>query len=493
MENEEILLRFDYNNRMYYVVNNSNHIRCYYLDNNTKHYDLDKEEKELIISIVYDIFSFRSPLKVMDYSINNHTYEVYMDKETSLYSFKPFPNQEDLIKLNMLFNNMEDYLALTEENEKPKETFFKRIIKVGSKYVVIFVAAGLLVGETISVATNFIKNSGPLYYDSAIIAMSTSSTLSDQEIIETIKSSVMSNRYLTEEEKEKILSNLTLFVDNKDNMDLDYVKNNLKTIKINYSPGPCKETGVMGCYNFKTNEITFYEADGFDDVEDFVFSHEVFHSLQKINYTSINSFLIETTNTIFNNEYSNTHEDSVYDDYLGYTKALMEIIDPSILKIYHNFPSNKFIVDALCTIIEDEDEAYRLLSNLNTYKNIHQEICNNPEDEELKTNLKDLAQTIKESLNKYYHAKYGFDLDNDLLMLYYIDKDAFHKEIKKDLEVTDMIMSVDEEKTYFNSYNTNNTLLTIHLLTNMGKTDDDIVITEDNRYLNNTLNNSTIK
>lgn len=493
MENEEVLLKFEYNNCQYFIIRINDLLGCYYLKNDIRHYDLSSDEKKLIITILTKIFTFNQPLKVMDYKLNGSIYEIFIDKETNLYSFSPTPKGNDLIKLNLLFNNMEDYLAFDSNNNNKNKPFFKRIIKVGTQYIVTFVAASILVGETVTITSHFIQNSEPLYSESAIIAMAKASKLSDQEIINSIKQAVMNNHFLTDQEESKILSNLSLFVDNKDNMDLDFIISALGKIRIKYKSSPSKDEGVMGCYNYRTNEIIFYEADDLDSVEDFVFTHEMLHAMQKVSSSSHNTFLIETTNTIFNNEYCNTTEESVYNNYLGYTKALMEIIDPNILKTYHNFPSDKIVIDALCCVVDDEDEARQLLSYLNSFKKVFKEGILNPEDEDLKNNLIALEMKIKESLSMYYQAKYGTSIDNDLLMLYYTDRNAFHDALKIYLEATDLIMSVDEDKYYFNSTHENKRILTVHTLTNLGKTKGEILITEDTRYINNSLNNSPVK
>ena len=74
------LIKFNYNNKWYYV---DDKYKCYYLKNDKKVYDLNKDET-LVYDIVIDsVTPSDNIIKLMDY--NNHP--VYFDMKTRLCLF----------------------------------------------------------------------------------------------------------------------------------------------------------------------------------------------------------------------------------------------------------------------------------------------------------------------------------------------------------------------------------------------------------------------
>ena len=335
--------------------------------------------------------------------------------------------------------------------------------------------------------------------------MNVTNQLSDTEFIKIIKDSINKNSNLTYLEKHFILSDLTIFLDNKQYMDIEYLKNTFSNMKINYT---LEDNGhIEATYNQLENEITFYEASNIYDVEMHTFTHEFLHATQKSGSFDDNSFLIETTNTIFNDEYL-YDESNLYTHYYNLTKALMELVGSEPLKQFHNYTSERPIIDALCEIIDNENYAKKLLTNLNDYKKIYDNMYfienkNSLEYEIQFNDLNNLKADIFEQFKIYYYQKYGIDMEDDLIMLYYLDANAFRSKIYELYDLKADPIYYINNITYFNKNKTNEKkgIVIKRYITDNIKTEiidkngtisqnklEEIeniaIITDENRYLN---------
>ena len=249
------------------------------------------------------------------------------------------------------------------------------------------------------------------------------------EVVIRLNNALDKNEYLTCDEKDLIRSNLWVFIDNKDYMDLNYIEKTLLTIKIKYNKKIKYKDKVItkAEYSDKRNEIIFYNSSNLYDVDYSIFTHELFHSMQKKKDFDKNIYLIETVNTIFNEEYAFGKDDNVYCKYYYFTKMLMEIIGEEPFRRYQCYASIDFITSELSNIYGTEDDARLLLELLDKYQELYVKTINGNERAVSKA-LK-LKEEIINRIGLYYEAKYGFSMENDLIMLYYYDKNEFYKKL----------------------------------------------------------------
>ncbi len=260
------------------------------------------------------------------------------------------------------------------------------------------------------------------------IELSINST--NEDVYNSINNALRINSYLNDKERNIISSYSWVFLNNKNNIDLEYFIKCLSTLKIVYDINEKCENGtvsVNGSYNTEKNTITFYHSNNIDDVELSTFTHEMFHVMQKICKTDYNSFLIETVNTIFNEEYTGTHENSSYTSYYNFTKMLIEIIGKEPFRKYECYTDITPIINELVNIDGSEREAYNLLCNLDCYKNLIEQIKYDGSyfDNIKITNLEKLNKDIINQISNYYEKKYNRIIENDLIMLYYYDYSKF--------------------------------------------------------------------
>ena len=247
------------------------------------------------------------------------------------------------------------------------------------------------------------------------------------EVMDRLNNALNENPYLLEEEKELVRINLWVFTDNKDYMDLNYMEKILSTIKIKYNKKIKYKKGVIikAEYLDKRNEIVFYNSKNILDVDYSIFTHELYHSMQKKKEYDYNRYLIETVDTIFNEEYSLESDNNIYCKYYYFTKMLMEIIGDEPFRRYQCYASTDFIATELSNLYGTLDEARELLEQLDEYQELYLKEftgSNRAASKALK-----LKKKIINKIDLYYKAKYGFSMENDLIMIYYYDKNRFYE------------------------------------------------------------------
>ena len=488
-----LLLKFEFNNIKYFVEKDSDEKLIYYfIKDKNKYFDLSTKQKELIDNVIEKITPSNNLIKLTSYKLNDINYEMYLDKKTKLRLFKPIPKVNDSIYLNNVFNNMEEGIAskgpidrLQPRNESP---FIKRLINIGTEVIVVCISIALITFNTaIMMSPSLAYNIEDIVFNKSYSSIEETSKLSDEELLSRITDVINNNKNLSNEEKKLFLANPFVFTDNKQYMNLYYIENILSTISIEYISE--NHFNTAGVYNPIKNIISFYHASCLEEVDDYTFYHEILHALTQHFFVDNNSFLIETTNTIFNDEYIN-YERSFYKNYFNYTKALMQIIGSEPLKKYHNYSRLDYIINPLCEIINDKEKAEKLVYNLDNYKKIYDEITDNEIDtDERYANLKKLESYLYSEFNDYFYKKNGANIEDDLIMLYYLDEEAFKQKIidefKLNGSIDDYYVTTVESIFYFNSEKKKNPHLTISV---SSKEDNKLiysfVINDENRYLN---------
>lgn len=447
----EKLLKFKFKDLEYGLCYDGKQSRYYVLENGIMKYNLTEEQKGIVDSVIDQVIPTGSNIRLPDLKFNGNNYQVYYNKKTGLKLFEPRNNIEDLYKLYYIFNNFE---GIYQENfkygdkleERYEKLYFKRAVKVGLAIVMVDISLAMSLYTSIP---NYVVSSTIDKIDNEI-----TSIMPDEMIFDRVKAAVVCNPNLSDEEKQLILLKPEVFINNKEYLHFNYLEDTLANLNIEYIADSSDMTNneriIYGAYRPSENTIYFYDVKSCDDVRKSSFYHEFSHVLTKVD-VNFNSFLIETSNAIFNSE--NYYGDESYSSFVPYAKALMEITGAEPLKKYHGFSDIKIITDSLCEIIDDEDKALAFLTNLDTYKTISSNYVENMD------NIFNLQKEIYQQFGEYYYAKYGKNMEDDLIMLYYLDGSKFRDFIKDNYYMPEENQIVEIEvlhgKKYFNVDNDN--------------------------------------
>ncbi len=253
---------------------------------------------------------------------------------------------------------------------------------------------------------------------------------------------INNNLNLSEQEKNKILANRTIFEDNFDYYDINVLTKTLKTLKIKYVHDICVSNKIIkGTYDSNDNLITFYTASSLDDVTDDLFTHEFSHLFQSLTLDSSDcSFLVEATNVLANNEYYGTEPnyDPAYSVQRNCVEMLSLIIGNSAIKKFYNLPSIHIIVDELYKIYPNYEKADEFVGLLNSYQSL---FFISDADENVSKKMEEIEKSIKEMLRFYYKEKYKFSAENDLIMLFKLDRNKFNMKIKEMLNLDNELVN----------------------------------------------------
>ena len=165
-------------------------------------------------------------------------------------------------------------------------------------------------------------------------------------------------------------------------------------------------------------------------------------------------------------------------------RALIEIIGPNPIKEYYNIGNGKPIMDALCEVTGDQEKAKELLSNLNEYCRIETTFYEEA-DQEIQDKMEQFAEEtgIYNEISDYYYKKTGKRVQDDLIMLSYINPEEFKNIFKETMLTNDQKeiycdSLITEYKHYFiDPVGTTNVVV-------LDSNDDytDITIDDSNRY-----------
>ena len=467
----EILLKFKLNDKEY----------CYYKENDTYKYgylneenistELTQEEIDLIKYVLYKITPSKDIFYYHDILYNGTNYQIFIDKKTGFKIFKPEPPREDLIYLNMKYNNLSPDVVYTDadnpENNKQPATnkYMKYVIENGSALLAIYIASWL-VSSTLLGPFSFneyeekISNAiGNAYHETMDnIDRAKFKRMTDEQIIESVTSYLEANKSLTEEEKSLFLSNPRIFTENKEYIDFLHLLDNFENMTIRYQDEPAipteKEAATAaGAWSPSTKEIIISTGTTQDGKQrKTVMTHELCHTFSVFgNYTPA---IQEPLNSEFNINYFGN--DFSYIEERKNLNALAHIIGKEPLRKYQFHADDDIIIEELMKIIDDKELALKLINYMQDSKEAYGD---NRLDER-----KEYQKEIKNIFSKYYQAKYHKNMDDDLIMTYYFSKDntEYFNKIKYALDMSEI--------SNYNNDSTANKSLTIN---DMNIFDDD--------------------
>ena len=439
----KILIKFDYENKTYYVYQEDNSIK-YGTSENIKY--ISDSDKNVIIYVINLLRPSKYLIKLTPFIFNGKKFDIYLDTKTKFKLFNPLPNDDEIVKFNSIFNDFPFEFNI-EFNDKEKK-FIRKTINYGKKTIIVFVAAATML-TNLSFFPNIVRE---LKIDSYTTHMqevtSSNKNISDEEFLSKINKAITNNNNLSNEEKIFMISNSFFFLDNKEYINFESLINRLKSIRIEYSPLESNEK-IEGQYQRIKNVIYIYKSPNFESTNPVVLAHEFMHACQDFGPTNYNSFLVETVNNITTSEYYEL--DGSYLNYVNYARALMEILGGEPFKEFQCYPKEGLIVNELSKIIDSHTKAIKLLNDLDNYKSLTLNV-----DVYDNESVKLLKEEIYNSIKDYYETKFHRNMEDDLIMLYYLNQDLFISKIKEEYGLEDEYNIVYvKNKFYLNSISTN--------------------------------------
>lgn len=443
----EIVGKFKLNNIIYGIGVKNNKYFTGRIKDGKLYTFLTEEEKNIINLILDQLTPGRDIVEVTPVTIKDNTYKTYYNVSKNIFLFNPVPNERDLKFLNSTYNNQNEYLF--NNNFVQTNNYFKRLVKLGKKTIVVLLSSAFLLSnaQVVKADTNVNQiNENKLvnvvddtlnydisgdelddnlvneYINDELSKLDVNS-LTRVDVQDLVTNAIYGNANLSEEEKKLVLKYSTVVLDNYKYMDLSRVLNSLNKLTIVYNPfsytNPVLQAGVAGMCNLYENKIDFYHVENLEQVVESVFAHEVCHLFQNLNgeYTS---FFIEGTNSLTVNEYC--CEDTSYSDNKNIIGFLGEIIDKDLIKQYYFAGNLNGIRNALYEIVPDYTLVERFISLTRQFD----------ETSIRGNNRKILMAQMKNILATFYEAKYNRKIEDDLVALYYYNEKSFIKKIAPD-------------------------------------------------------------
>ncbi|MBE6140403.1 MAG: hypothetical protein E7172_02580 [Firmicutes bacterium] len=443
------LVKFKYENNEYVIIGENNKI--YYRQVNSKKYEKIKNIKEIKLfnEIIKQIF----PTNIINLGIipfNNKKYQHFIDNN-KLHIFYEInkdkcliPKIEELKLLNLLFNKVKDKIYNNENNQVKESDFYKRIVKIGKKFITVLISCSLffnitnveanlneeifVIDESIEVVDDF-----EIINDSEInISFEEESleSLSTEKIIDLIKN----NDNLSNEEKMFFSSNEAFF-----NKIAPYlVVNHFEDFDVVYEEK--NDENLYGFYEPWFNKITINNADDFSNANLATVAHEFLHLATCFELASPDGrLIIEAMTSNFVREYYGM-DDQAYIDAKPYFYVLCEIINEEALLNFYGSGNIELIINELEKIIPNKEMAYKTIVDFDLIN--YTEI-----DEELKEFAKN---ELNNNLKIYYETKYNKEIKNDLRIYSVLDSINALNEIKNMLKIEEEIEIKIDNKYYFN-------------------------------------------
>lgn len=424
----EILLKFKLNDKEYCYYKENDTYKYGYLDGENISNELTQDEISLIKYVLYKITPSKDIFYYHDILYNGNNYQIYIDKKTGFKIFKPEPSREDLIYLNMKYNNLSPDVVYadadnTENNKQPATNkYIKYVIEAESALLAIYIAPWLITSAIIG-PYSFSEYEG--VYNSVIstiyhetigeVKKAYYENLTDEEIIAFVTEKLEANKNITEEEKSLFLSNPKIFTENKEYINFEFFGDNLKNMTISYQDGTIIEgtskKGASGMWipSFKKIKMGYNEVDE-PEWKRGVLTHEFCHTFSV--YKNYTPAILEPLNDEFNSNYFT--EDNGYWYCKKNLKALANIVGKEPLRKYQFCNDNGYVIEELMKIIDDKEMALKLINYMQDSKEAH-------EDNQL-DKKEEYQKEIKNIFSKYYQAKYHKNMDDDLLMTYYFSE-----------------------------------------------------------------------
>ena len=462
----KIIAEFDYNNKKYILyIDNEKNVYAAYLDGQDLKQIFNQDEFELVnkvyqelstkelkpdfieyASIFHKGIEYKTVFDLNDnkryfYELRNNRYEP-VDNNLQKY-FDSIYNSE----IDILYNGNNDKLELARN-------VTKKVVKIGNVTIAVIIAANIsFTGlKTINLDRSFLQN---------IEAIKDIYT-TDERDHKIIMSYIDKNTRLSNEDKEFILSMNHFFEENEKYFNMSEIKKNLINLRIIYDKDNQENhkmsNRVKGYYTKAFDKITIFYSDKMDNdmITKKVVFHEVMHAVSDKGYVSKGNLglaLTEGVNELMAEEYLNTYSDT-YNKGQTYARIMCELIGPE--KVKESFFGNNIdmVLEELSSICGTKKDAQKFISLLDDEARCDTTLMTSNDRQEkidaLETK-KRVSPVIDTYIRIYYESKFNRKIDEDKLMLAYMDSLRLTNNLQSEFYHENNIEKINVVKHYFNS------------------------------------------
>ena len=462
----KIIAEFDYNNKKYILyIDNEKNVYAAYLDGQDLKQIFNQDEFELVNKVYQEIstkelkpdfieyasifhkgIEYKTVFDLNDnrryfYELRNNRYEP-VDNNLQKY-FDSIYNSE----IDILYNGNNDKLELARN-------VTKKVVKIGNVTIAVIIAANIsFTGlKTINLDRSFLQN---------IEAIKDIYT-TDERDYKIIMSYIDKNTRLSNEDKEFILSMNHFFEENEEYFNMSEIKKNLINLRIIYDKDNQENhkmsNRVKGYYTKAFDKITIFYSDKMDNdmITKKVVFHEVMHAISDKGYVSKGNLglaLTEGVNELMAEEYLNTYSDT-YNKGQTYARIMCELIGPE--KVKESFFGNNIdmVLEELSSICGTKKDAQKFISLLDDEARCDTTLMTSNDRQEkidaLETK-KRVSPVIDTYIRIYYESKFNRKIDEDKLMLAYMDSLRLTNNLQSEFYHENNIEKINVVKHYFNS------------------------------------------
>ena len=462
----KIIAEFDYNNKKYILyIDNEKNVYAAYLDGQDLKQIFNQDEFELVNKVYQEIstkelkpdfieyasifhkgIEYKTVFDLNDnrryfYELRNNRYEP-VDNNLQKY-FDSIYNSE----IDILYNGNNDKLELARN-------VTKKVVKIGNVTIAVIIAANIsFTGlKTINLDRSFLQN---------IEAIKDIYT-TDERDHKIIMSYIDKNTRLSNEDKEFILSMNHFFEENEKYFNMSEIKKNLINLRIIYDKDNQENhkmsNRVKGYYTKAFDKITIFYSDKMDNdmITKKVVFHEVMHAISDKGYVSKGNLglaLTEGVNELMAEEYLNTYSDT-YNKGQTYARIMCELIGPE--KVKKSFFGNNIdmVLEELSSICGTKKDAQKFISLLDDEARCDTTLMTSNDRQEkidaLETKRR-VSPVIDTYIRIYYESKFNRKIDEDKLMLAYMDSLRLTNNLQSEFYHENNIEKINVVKHYFNS------------------------------------------
>ena len=462
----KIIAEFDYDNKKYILyIDNEKNVYAAYLDGQDLKQIFNQDEFELVNKVYQEIstkelkpdfieyasifhkgIEYKTVFDLNDnrryfYELRNNRYEP-VDNNLQKY-FDSIYNSE----IDILYNGNNDKLELARN-------VTKKVVKIGNVTIAVIIAANIsFTGlKTINLDRSFLQN---------IEAIKDIYT-TDERDHKIIMSYIDKNTRLSNEDKEFILSMNHFFEENEKYFNMSEIKKNLINLRIIYDKDNQENhkmsNRVKGYYTKAFDKITIFYSDKMDNdmITKKVVFHEVMHAVSDKGYVSKGNLglaLTEGVNELMAEEYLNTYSDT-YNKGQTYARIMCELIGPE--KVKESFFGNNIdmVLEELSSICGTKKDAQKFISLLDDEARCDTTLMTSNDRQEkidaLETKRR-VSPVIDTYIRIYYESKFNRKIDEDKLMLAYMDSLRLTNNLQSEFYHENNIEKINVVKHYFNS------------------------------------------
>ena len=462
----KIIAEFDYDNKKYILyIDNEKNVYAAYLDGQDLKQIFNQEEFELVNKVYQELSTKELKPDFIEYASIFHKgieYKTVFDlNDNKRYFYELRNNRYEPVDNNLqkyfdsIYNSEIDILYNGNNNKlELARNVTKKVVKIGNVTIAVIIAANIsFTGlKTINLDRSFLQN---------IEAIKDIYT-TDERDHKIIMSYIDKNTRLSNEDKEFILSMNHFFEENEKYFNMSEIKKNLINLRIIYDKDNQENhkmsNRVKGYYTKAFDKITIFYSDKMDNdmITKKVVFHEVMHAISDKGYVSKGNLglaLTEGVNELMAEEYLNTYSDT-YNKGQTYARIMCELIGPE--KVKESFFGNNIdmVLEELSSICGTKKDAQKFISLLDDEARCDTTLMTSNDRQEkidaLETKRR-VSPVIDTYIRIYYESKFNRKIDEDKLMLAYMDSLRLTNNLQSEFYHENNIEKINVVKHYFNS------------------------------------------